>query len=138
MDELELSDVVPEDAEAAILAGLKAHNDVMLGQTDRRNLFIPLKDDQGHIDGGLVGYTGRGWLYVEMLFVPERLRRQGMAGKLLQRAEQEARARGCIGAYIDTINPDARRAYERQGYEVFGRIDDFTKGFDITWMIKRF
>lgn len=138
MDELQLSDSVPAEAEAMILTSLKAHNDVMLGPTDRRNLFIPLTDGQGHIDGGLVGYTGRGWLYVEMLFVPDRLRRQGMAGKLLQYAEQEARARGCIGAYIDTINADARRAYERQGYEVFGRIDDFTIGFDITWMIKRF
>jgi len=138
MDELELSDIVPADAEATILASLKTHNDVMLGQTDRRNLFIPLTDDEGHIDGGLVGYTGRGWLYVEMLFVPERLRRQGMAGKLLERAEQEARTRGCIGAYIDTINPEACRAYQRQDYEVFGRIDNFTKGFDITWMIKRF
>ncbi|UJW74327.1 GNAT family N-acetyltransferase [Rhizobium sp. SL42] len=138
MDELELSDSVPADAEATILASLKAHNDAMLGKTDRRNLFIPLTDDHGHIDGGLVGYTGRGWLYVEMLFVPERLRRQGIAGKLLQCAEHKARARGCIGAYIDTINPDARRAYERQGYEVFGRIDDFTRGFDICWMIKRF
>lgn len=138
MDELELSDSVPAEAEATILAILKAHNDVMLGPTDRRNLFIPLTDSQGQVDGGLVGYTGRGWLYVEMLFVPERLRRKGMACKLLQCAEQEARARGCIGAYIDTINPDARRAYERQGYEVFGRIDDFTRGFDITWMIKRF
>jgi GNAT superfamily N-acetyltransferase len=138
MDELQLSDSVPADAEAAILAGLKAHNDIMLGQTDRRNLFIPLTDGEGHFDGGLVGYTGRGWLYVEMLFVPERLRRQGMAGKLLQRAEREARDRGCIGAYIDTINPDACRAYQRQGYDVFGRIDNFTQGFDITWMIKRF
>ena len=75
---------------------------------------------------------------MELLFVPERLRGEGMAGKLLALAEEEARARGCIGANIDTINPVARRAYERAGYRVFGRIENFMKGYDICWLIKRF
>ena len=110
----------------------------MLGPTDRRDLFIPITADDGTVDGGLVGYTGRGWLYVEMLAVPERLRGKGLAGRLLALAEDEAKARGCIGAYIDTINPVARRAYERAGYQVFGRIDNFTRGLDICWLIKRF
>ena len=135
---LSLSDTVPEAARDAILAGIKAHNDTLLGPTDGKDIFIPITGEDGSVDGGLVGYTGRGWLYVELLFVPERLRGQGMAGKLLALAEEEARARGCIGAYIDTINPVACRTYERAGYAVFGRIDDFTKGQDICWLIKRF
>jgi GNAT superfamily N-acetyltransferase len=131
---LSLSDTVPEAARDAILASIKAHNDTLLGPTDRKDIFIPISGE----DGGLIGYTGRGWLYVELLFVPERLRGQGMAGKLLALAEEEARARGCIGAYIDTINPVACRAYERAGYNVFGRIENFAKGLDICWLIKRF
>lgn len=75
---------------------------------------------------------------MELLFVPERLRGQGIAGKLLALAEKEARARGCIGANIDTINPVARRAYERAGYSVFGRIENFAHGHDICWLLKRF
>lgn len=132
------SDTVTEAARDAILASIKAHNDILLGPTDRRDLFIPINADDGAVDGGLVGYTGRGWLYVEFLSVPERLRGQGMAGRLLARAEEEAKARGCIGAYIDTINPVACRAYERAGYTVFGRIENFTQGQDICWLIKRF
>lgn len=135
---LTLSDTVPEAARDAILAGIKAHNDTLLGPTDRRDVFIPISAEDGSVDGGLVGYTGRGWLYVELLFVPERLRGQGMAARLLALAEEEARARGCIGAYIDTINPVACRTYERAGYSVFGRIENFTKGLDICWLIKRF
>lgn len=135
---LTLSDTVPETARDAILSGIKAHNDTLLGPTDRREVFIPITADDGTVDGGLVGYTGRGWLYVELLFVPERLRGQGMVAKLLALAEEEARARGCIGAYIDTINPVACRAYERAGYRVFGRIENFTKGLDICWLIKHF
>lgn len=132
------ADTVPETARDAILASIKAHNETLLGPSDRRDLFIPIQADDGSVDGGLVGYTGRGWLYVELLSVPERLRGQGMAGRLLTLAEEEAKARGCVGAYIDTINPAACRAYERAGYHVFGRIEDFAKGYDICWLIKRF
>lgn len=135
---LTLSDTVPDDAREKILAGIKAHNESLLGPTDRKDIYIPINEEDGSLDGGLVGYTGRGWLYVELLSVPERLRGQGMAGRLLALAEEEARSRGCIGAYIDTINPVARRAYERAGYSVFGRIENFAQGQDICWLIKRF
>lgn len=135
---LPLSDTVPDDARETILSGIKAHNNALLGPTDRRDLFIPLTNAEGRVEGGLVAYTGRGWLYVEMLFVPEHRRGQGLAGALLQRAEDEAKVRGCKGAYIDTINPDARRAYERQGYKTFGSIDNFTGDYAITWLMKRF
>ena len=134
---LTLTDTVPDDAREKILAGIRAHNDTLLGPTDRRELFIPITAENGSVDGGLIGYTGRGWLYVELLF-PERLRGQGMAGKLLALAEEEARSRGCIAANIDTINPVARRAYERAGYSVFGRIENFAQGHDICWLLKRF
>jgi GNAT superfamily N-acetyltransferase len=135
---LALSDTVPDSAREVILAGIRAHNDTLLGPTDRRDLFIPLTDADGQTDGGLVGYTGRGWLFVELLLVPDRLRGRGMAVRLLEMAEQEARARGCIGAYIDTINPIARRAYERAGFQVFGRIENFASGLEICWLIKRY
>lgn len=135
---LSLSDTVPEAARDAILAGIKSHNDTLLGPTDRKDIYIPITAEDGSVDGGLIGYTGRGWLYVELLFVPERLRGQGMAARLLALAEEEARARGCIGAYIDTINPVACRTYERAGYRVFGRIENFTRDLDICWLIKRF
>ncbi|MGV8938920.1 MAG: GNAT family N-acetyltransferase [Allorhizobium sp.] len=136
--DLKILETVPTDDEKAILDALKAYNNTLLGPTDRRGLFIPLKDADGRTDGGLVGYTGRGWLYVEMLFVPERLRGQGLAGRLLQTAEDEAKGRGCTGAYVDTINPKARSTYERQGYAVFGTLDNFSGDFSITWLMKRF
>lgn len=135
---LSLSDTVPDGGREAVLAGVRAHNDILLGPTDRRDVYIPITRDDGTVDGGLVGYTGRGWLYVELLSVPERLRGQGLAGRLLALAEEEARARGCIGAYIDTINPIAIRAYQRAGFEIFGRLENFAKGYDICWLIKRF
>lgn len=138
MTDLSVVEGISAEDESNILEAIRAHNNQMLGPTDRRELAIPIRNDAGEIDGGLVGYTGRGWLFVHMLFVPDRLRGKGLAGQLLQLAEDEARARGCTGAYIDTINPQARRAYERQGYRVFGKLDNFSGDFSLTWLVKRF
>ncbi|HBF30730.1 GNAT family N-acetyltransferase [Rhizobium sp.] len=133
---LEVLDVVPEAEKAAIHAFLMAHNATMLGASEAVALYIPLKNEAGEVDGGLVGLTRRGWLHVDYLFVPERLRGRGIAGQLLQTAEDEARKRGCTRVLIDTANPAARRAYQCQGYETFGTLEDYALGHSITWMKK--
>jgi len=63
-----------------------------------------------------------------MLYIPDTLRGTGLAGEILAKAEDEARTRGCRGAWIDTFSPLALRAYLRQGYEVFGELQDFPEG----------
>jgi hypothetical protein len=59
-----------------------------------------------------------------------------MAGKILAKAEEEATARGCHGAWIDTFNPHALRAYQRQGYQIFGELPDFPRGRTRTFLQK--
>lgn len=133
---LEVFDVVPEVEKETIYSSLVAHNAVMLGASPATPLYIPLKTADGTVDGGLIGTTRRGWLNVDYLYVPERLRGQGVAAALLQMAEDEARRRGCKGAFIDTANPAARRVYERQGYEILGTLEGYTESHSITWMRK--
>ncbi|MCF1463878.1 GNAT family N-acetyltransferase [Agrobacterium vitis] len=132
---LEIFDDVPEDAletiEAAILDFNREHLSL------RRKLFIPLKDRDGIVDGGLIGYTGRAWLYTELLFVPEYRRGQGLAGQLLMLAEDEGRRRGCKASIVDTMNPTARRLYEKLGYETFGSLADPAESYSVTWMRKQ-
>jgi len=136
--ELKLTEGVSPEDEDIILEHLKAYNVATFGQSDRRELAIPIYDDHGNLLGGLTGYTGRGWLYIGMLFVPEEMRGKGLAARMLDMAEQEARARGCIGAYIDTMNPDALSVYLKQGYIEIGRLKGLAGGHDVTWLEKRF
>ncbi|TDK39038.1 GNAT family N-acetyltransferase [Rhizobium deserti] len=136
--ELKVTEGLAPTEEAAILELLKAHNLAAFGESHRRELTIPLYDEGGSIHGGLVGYTGRGWLYVAMLFIPEDRRGQGLAARLLDLAEAEARARGCIGAYIDTMNPQALRLYLRHGYREIGSLKGLAGGHAVTWLEKRF
>ncbi|MGE7368053.1 GNAT family N-acetyltransferase [Neorhizobium sp. NPDC001467] len=130
-------DWLPEE-EKAIEAPLVAYNLKRFGNPEFRNLGIFLRDPDGNVEGGLVGRTGRGWLYTKLLFVPEHLRRQGFAGRLLKAAEDEARRRGCIGAYIDSLNPDAVAAYQQHGYQIAGHVGPFSAGHGLTWLFKRF
>jgi GNAT superfamily N-acetyltransferase len=99
---------------------------------------VPIYDDCGNMLGGLIGYTGRGWLYVSMLFVPEEMRGRGVASRMLEMAEQEARARGCVGAYIDTMSPHALQVYLRGGYVEIGTLKGLVGGHCVTWLEKRF
>jgi ribosomal protein S18 acetylase RimI-like enzyme len=47
---------------------------------------------------------------------------------MLLQAEQEAIARGCRGAWLDTYSFQARGFYERLGYAVFGILNDYPPG----------
>jgi GNAT superfamily N-acetyltransferase len=78
--------------------------------------------------GGLWGRTGWEWLTIEYIFVPETLRGQGLATRLIGMAEDEAARRGCHSVWLDTLNPKALPLYERLGYERFGELKDFPKG----------
>jgi GNAT superfamily N-acetyltransferase len=117
--------------------GLAAYNDASVGPADRVLLAVFLREKSGGIVGGLSGYTGWGWLYVQWLWLSEALRGQGWAAKLLAAAEAEAVARGCHGAYIDTFNPTALGLYRRLGYTPFGALEDFPKGHTRTFLEKR-
>jgi len=125
---LELTDNPSADDLATISTGLTDFNLVDIGPSGRRQLAIIIRDDVGRTIGGMSGYTGWGWLFTQWLFVPESLRGQGMAGSMLAQAEAEAISRGCHGAWIDTFNPQALRAYQRQGYEIFGELPEYPKG----------
>ena len=136
--DLEIVEGISQQDEDIILDKLKAFNIECFGASDRRELAIPLRDTAGDIAGGLVGYTGRGWLYISMLFIPELMRAKGLAARLMTMAEAEAAKRGCIGAYIDTMNPAALALYLQLGYHPIGKLEGLTGGHDVTWLEKRF
>ena len=125
----------PEDL-ATIGDGLAAFNEADVGPANRQPLAVLLRDEAGTMLGGLSGYTAWGWLYVQWLWVAEGQRGQGLAGRMLAAAEEEARARGCHASYIDTFSPVALKAYERAGYVPFGKLDDFPKGRTRTFLQK--
>ncbi|MEJ6001398.1 GNAT family N-acetyltransferase [Paucibacter soli] len=135
--QLSLSDVADEATRLAIVAPLRAYNEAQAGPGNYQPLVITIQDGAGQIVGGLWGSTGYGWLYTQLLAVPEHLRGQGMGSKLLLQAEAEARSRGCVGSWLDTFSFQARGFYEGLGYKVFGEIGDYPPGGSRCFMSKR-
>jgi GNAT superfamily N-acetyltransferase len=136
MTQLDMTASPTAEELAVIGEGLTAFNDADVGPSERKPLAVLIRDIDDKVIGGLSGYTAWGWLFTQWLFIPDALRGEGMASKLLSQAEEGARARGCHGAWIDTFSPVARKAYMRQGYEIFGELPEFPKGRTRTFLRK--
>ncbi len=94
-----------------ILPGLVAFNEARAPGADWRPLAVLVKDETGAVLGGLSGSTAWRWLYVHLLWLPERLR-----------------GRGCRGVWLDSFAFQAPGFYQRLGYRVFGALDDYPPG----------
>lgn len=66
--------------------------------------------------------------YVHILYVDEGYRGQDLASQLLKRVEETAKAKGSKLIHLDTFSFQARDFYLKQGYEIFGTLDDCPKG----------
>ncbi|MBZ9769057.1 GNAT family N-acetyltransferase [Mesorhizobium sp. CA6] len=126
----------PQDL-AFLGASLTAFNDADVGASGRKSLAVFVRGNTGTLVAGISGYTAWGWLYVQWLWVDERLRGKGIAAGMLDAAEQEAAARGCHSAWIDTFNPIAEKVYRRQGYQPFGTLPDFPIGRSRVFLQKK-
>jgi GNAT superfamily N-acetyltransferase len=119
-----------------MIAPLMAYNDSQAGPACGRRLVVQMRDDARAVVGGFWGYTSYGWLFTEILVVPTSSRGQGTGSKLMDLAENEAVARGCHGAWVDTFEFQARGFYERMGYVCFGELADCPEGFSRFFMKK--
>ena len=124
------------DDAAVIRDGLHAYNDSKVDSPDG-HLGILLKDDSGNTLGGLTGRWYYGWLFVELLFLPEHLRGQDFGTAIMQAAETYARQQGLIGVWLDTFGFQARGFYEKLGYVVFGELPDYPAGHSRYFLQKR-
>ena len=144
-DDYELSrfDETQPELRKQVEDGLHAYN---VGQSEEmrqqsRPLELYVRDRDGRVRGGLLGrmrwwWTGRGCLEVGVLWLDEPLRRSGHGSRLLRQAEEAARAAGCARVTLHTFSFQARPFYEKQGYRVFGQLEDFPPGGAAYWMVK--
>lgn len=99
---------------------------------EQKTLFDTLDkkiiDDNGKIIAGCVARMYC-WnvAYVDTLLVDERYRGNGFGSKLLIEVERTAKEKGCYLIHLDTFDFQAKGFYEKQGYEVFGVLEDCPK-----------
>ena len=110
-----------------IKSKLEAYNVSHGAGADKTPLGIYYEDEQGNKQAGLVANIFGNWLFVEFLFVSESLRGQGIGGKLLSAAEQEAKRLGCKYAYLTTNAFQAPGFYEKMGYKCVFVLEEFPR-----------
>ena len=99
---------------------------------EQKTLFDTLDkkiiDDNGKIIAGCVARMYC-WnvAYLDTLLVDERYRGNGFGSKLLIEVERTAKEKGCYLIHLDTFDFQAKGFYEKQGYEVFGVLEDCPK-----------
>lgn len=135
-----MTDIPERQMRQAILDPLIRFNKDQVGRAeDYRALALVISHpDTDEIIGGLWGETMYSHLHIDLLFVPEALRRTGLGRQLMLKAEEEAIRRGCRGAWLDTFSFQARGFYERLGYTVFGTMDNFPPGHSRFFLKKLF
>ena len=111
-----------------IVNGVDYHNIAATGHAAYYPVGFYLRDARAEVLGGLLGEIWGGWLQIKHLWIAAPARRHGHGTRLLERAESFARARGCVGATVETHSFQARPFYERLGYAVFGTLDGYPPG----------
>jgi GNAT superfamily N-acetyltransferase len=122
----------------AIATLLREYNDMHTGKTVVDRFAVSLRDSGNDaVIGGLWGESYRGWFYIDMLIVPDALRKCGIGTSLMNDAEAAARKRGCVGIWLDTFTFQAPAFYEKLGYQLMGKLPDFPKGHDRRFYFKK-
>ncbi|MES2572025.1 MAG: GNAT family N-acetyltransferase [Verrucomicrobiota bacterium] len=124
-----------EDTEL-VFRHLIGFNEAQTGPASARELAVFARNGP-EIVGGLLGFTHWNWLHIRYLWVTESLRHHGLGRQMVLAAELEARIRGCEHAHLDTFSFQAVPFYERLGYTVFGRLEDYPPGHTKVFLQKR-
>lgn len=98
------------------------------------NIF--LKDKNKKVRGGIIATVLWNGMEINSLWVEKSLRGQGLGRKLLKMAEKEGKIRGCTISYTNTFTWQAPEFYKQLGYKPFGKLDNFPKGFTLTYLYK--
>ena len=132
--QIEAIDTPSEELCEAVNVMLRTHNqranpEFWKAMEREENQPVPIQlfafDATREAIGGLFGSTQFQWLKTDIMAVAEASRGSGIGRTLLERAEAIARERGCHRAYVDTMAYQAPNFYEKAGYSVVGRLEDW-------------
>ena len=129
----EEADLINEKADAFDNSRMPPKPDV-----PEKDFVFKITDGEGTIIGGcLLEIDEWNVADLDILWVDERWRRQGLGSVLIRRAEQAARENGCTLITLGTFDFQARPLYEKHGYRVYGVTEDFPEGHCNFSLMKR-
>lgn len=96
-----------------------------------------LKNEQGAIIAGLNSAVCWNWMEIDIIWVDDRHRGEGLGSRLLAEAERIAREHRCSFIKLNTFSFQAPDFYRKYGYEVIAVIDDAPSGHQHYFLTKQ-
>lgn len=124
---------IPNEDEADYIDDMIMEHNKLSKPFEQEEAFIKInrciKDSKGNVIGGILAYSVM-WhiLYIDTLWVNEEFRGEGYGSILLKEVEAEAKKIGCHIVHLDTFDFQGPDFYKKNGYEVFGVLEDSPKG----------
>ncbi len=75
-------------------------------------------------------------VYIDVLWIKEEYRKDGLGSRLLKEVEKIVKDKGCNLIHLDTFDFQAKDFYIKHGYEVFGILDECPQGHKRYYMKK--
>lgn len=96
-----------------------------------------IKDEEGNVIAGIIaGMYCWNCAYVDIIIIKEEYRKMGLGTKLLNEVERIAIENKCHLMTLDTFDFQAKDFYIKNGYEVFGILEDCPKGHERYYLRK--
>lgn len=90
------------------------------------------------VAGGLIGYVWAHWLHIDLLWVDEHRRGSGLGSRLMAEAERHAREQhGCLNSRVETFDFQAPGFYQKLGYTLVGKVEDYPPGCTDHLLVKQ-
>jgi GNAT superfamily N-acetyltransferase len=121
-----------------LVNNLRQFNFKRMGEERSQPLMVIIRNDSGEIVGGIAGRTIYHQLLIEVLWVHDDKRGQGLGIQLMEIAEREAQKRGCIAAQVDTLSFQAPRFYEKMGFKIVGSVSGVRDSPDRYFLLKHY
>jgi ribosomal protein S18 acetylase RimI-like enzyme len=126
----------PEDKEV-IFAGMREHHLSQGHPRGKEHYSVLLKDQNNKVMGGVIVSFEWNGMEIQQLWVNESLRGLGWGSKLMRMVEDEALKRGCTLSYTNTFSWQAPEFYEKIGYTLFGKLEDYPPGNSLSYFYKK-
>ncbi len=87
--------------------------------------------------GGISGNLFWNYLYIDIMWIHENYRKQGIGSKLIEKIERLSIKNEIYRSHLCTASFQAVEFYEKCGYTIFGKLEDMPEGETEFYLYKR-
>jgi len=129
----------PKAVRDRISYGIREYNIPFFGFQDMSDPFcLYIQNERYEVIAGIYGSIWNHYSYIDVLWVEESYRKQGIGTFLMKQTEKFLRSKGSKKVRLDTFDFQAPLFYEKLGFKCFGMIPKCIEGRDRFYLEKSF